>query len=125
MQEIVRLVGVESLSETDRLKLEVAKMIREDFLQQNAFDDVDTYTSIEKQYGMLSTILHFQDEALAGMKLGSYFNEIIEGTVKVREKIGRSKYIPEESISEFDQLKEDIEDTIHQIVEEGGMDSDA
>jgi V/A-type H+-transporting ATPase subunit A len=125
LQEIVRLVGVESLSETDRLKLEVAKMIREDFLQQNAFDDVDTYTSIEKQYGMLSTILHFQDEALAGMKLGSYFDEIVEGTVKVREKIGRSKYIPEESISEFDQLKEDVKDTIHQIVEEGGMDSDA
>ena len=125
LEEIVRLVGVESLSETDRLKLEVSKMIREDFLQQNAFDDVDTYTSIEKQYGMLSTILDFQDEALAGMKLGSYFNEIIEGTVAVREKIGRSKYIPEERISEFDQIKEDIKNTIHQIVEEGGMDTDA
>ncbi|WP_414840101.1 V-type ATP synthase subunit A [Carnobacterium sp. TMP28] len=125
LQEIVRLVGVESLSETDRLKLEVSKMIREDFLQQNAFDDVDSYTSIEKQYGMLSTILDFQDEALAGMKLGSYFNEIIEGTVAVRERIARSKYIPEERISEFNQLKEDIKNTIHQIVEEGGMDSDA
>lgn len=125
LEEIVRLVGVESLSETDRLKLEVAKMIREDFLQQNAFDDVDTYTSIEKQYGMLSTILYFQDEALEGMRLGSYFNEIIKGTVAVREKIGRSKYIPEERISEFDRLKEDIKNTIHQIVEEGGMDADA
>ena len=125
LEEIVRLVGVESLSETDRLKLEVAKMIREDFLQQNAFDDVDTYTSIEKQYGMLSTILYFQDEALEGMRLGSYFNEIIKGTVAVREKIGRSKYIPEERISEFDRLKEDIKNTIHQIVEEGGMDTDA
>ncbi len=125
LEEIVRLVGVESLSETDRLKLEVAKMIREDFLQQNAFDDVDTYTSREKQYEMLSTILDFEDEALAGMKLGSYFNEIVKGTVSVRERIGRSKYIPEEKIGEFAVLKEDIKNTIHQIVEEGGMDSDA
>lgn len=125
LEEIVRLVGVESLSETDRLKLEVAKMIREDFLQQNAFDDVDTYTSREKQYEMLSTILDFEDEALAGMKLGSYFNEIVKGTVSVRERIGRSKYIPEEKIGEFAVLKEDIKSTIHQIVEEGGMDSDA
>ncbi|MGB3160403.1 MAG: V-type ATP synthase subunit A [Carnobacterium sp.] len=125
LEEIVRLVGVESLSETDRLKLEVAKMIREDFLQQNAFDDVDTYTSREKQYEMLSTILDFEDEALAGMKLGSYFNEIVKGTVSVRERIGRSKYIPEGKIGEFAVLKEDIKNTIHQIVEEGGMDSDA
>lgn len=125
LEEIVRLVGIESLSETDRLKLEVTKMIREDFLQQNAFDDVDTYTSREKQYEMLSTILEFEDEALAGMKLGSYFNEIINGTVSIRERIGRSKYIPEEKIGEFAVLKEDIKNTIHQIVEEGGMDLDA
>ncbi len=116
---------MESLSENDRLKLEVAKMIREDFLQQNAFDDVDTYTSREKQYEMLSTILLFEDEALAGMKLGAYFNEIIEGTVAIRDRIARGKYIPEENIGEFKTLKTDIETVIHQIVEKGGMDSNA
>lgn len=125
LEEIVRLVGVESLSENDRLKLEIAKMIREDFLQQNAFDDVDTYTSREKQYEMLSTILLFEDEALAGMKLGAYFNEIIEGTVAIRDRIARGKYIPEENIGEFKTLKTDIETVIHQIVEKGGMDSNA
>ncbi|WP_442857133.1 V-type ATP synthase subunit A [Carnobacterium antarcticum] len=125
LEEIVRLVGVESLSERDRLKLATSKMIREDFLQQNAFDDVDTYTSREKQYEMLSTILYFEDEALAGMALGSYFNEIIEGTVTVRERIGRGKYIPEEEIGKFEILKSDIKTTIHQIVEKGGMELDA
>lgn len=125
LEEIVRLVGVESLSERDRLKLATSKMIREDFLQQNAFDDVDTYTSREKQYEMLSTILCFEDEALAGMALGSYFNEIIEGTVTVRERIGRGKYIPEEEIGKFEILKSDIKTTIHQIVEKGGMELDA
>lgn len=125
LEEIVRLVGVESLSERDRLKLATSKMIREDFLQQNAFDDVDTYTSREKQYEMLSTILYFEDEALAGMALGSYFNEIMEGTVAVRERIARGKYIPEEEIGKFEILKSDIKTTIHQIVEKGGMELDA
>ena len=84
LQEIVRLVGVESLSERDRLKLVVARMIREDFLQQNAFDDVDTYTSRNKQYEMLFTILNFEDQAVRAMDLGAYYDEIIKGTDNVR-----------------------------------------
>src|SRR3712207_8257695 len=63
LEEIVRLVGIDALSETDRLKLEVAKSIREDYLMQNAFHDVDTYSSLKKQYKMLKLVLAFQDDA--------------------------------------------------------------
>lgn len=125
LEEIVRLVGVESLSEKDRIKLETAKMIREDFLQQNAFDDVDTYTSREKQYEMLATILNFEDEARSGMELGAYFAEIMKGTVAVREQIARSKYFPEEQIAKFEVLRNDIKNTIHEVVSKGGMEVDA
>ena len=125
LDEIVRLVGVDSLSEKDRLKLETAKMIREDFLQQNAFDDVDTYTSREKQYEMLATILNFEDEARAGMELGAYFAEIMKGTSAVREQIAKSKYFPEEQISKFEVLRNDIKAAIHEVVSKGGMEVDA
>ncbi|MER2179701.1 MAG: V-type ATP synthase subunit A, partial [Carnobacterium inhibens] len=125
LDEIVRLVGVDSLSEKDRLKLETAKMIREDFLQQNAFDDVDTYTSREKQYEMLATILNFEDEARAGMELGAYFAEIMKGTSAVREQIAKSKYFPEEQITKFEVLRNDIKEAIHEVVSKGGMEVDA
>lgn len=125
LQEIVRLVGVESLSEKDRLKLETAKMIREDFLQQNAFDDVDTYTSREKQYEMLATILDFEDEARAGMELGAYFPEIMKGTAAVREQIAKSRYFPEEQIAKFEVLRNDIKNAVHEVVSKGGMELDA
>lgn len=125
LQEIVRLVGVESLSERDRLKLIIARMIREDFLQQNAFDDVDTYTSREKQFEMIETILDFQDKALRAMDLGAYYDEINEGTDEIREKIGRSKFIPEEELSRFADIRKQTEETIQQVIEKGGVESDA
>ena len=83
LEEIVRLVGLESLSERDRLTMMTAKMLREDFLQQNAFDDVDTFSSREKQYRMLELILTFEKEARRAMKLSSYYAEIIDGTEDV------------------------------------------
>ena len=125
LQEIVRLVGVESLSERDRLKLIIARMIREDFLQQNAFDDVDTYTSREKQFEMIETILDFQDKALRAIDLGAYYDEINEGTDEIREKIGRSKFIPEEELSRFADIRKQTEETIQQVIEKGGVESDA
>lgn len=125
LQEIVRLVGVESLSEKDRLKLVVARMIREDFLQQNAFDDVDTYTSREKQFEMIETILDFQDKALRAMDLGAYYDEINEGTEEIRERIGRSKFIPEEELSRFADIRKQTEETIQKVIEKGGVESDA
>ena len=76
LEEIVRLVGLDALSERDRLKLEVAKSIREDYLQQNAFHEEDTYTPLPKQYKMLKAILSFQDEALRALDAGVYLDKI-------------------------------------------------
>lgn len=124
LNEIVRLVGIDSLSDNDRLTLEVAKSIREDYLQQNAFDDVDTFTSREKQFNMLKVILTFGKEARKVLSLGAYFNEIMEGTVAVRERISRSKYIPEEELAKISSINEEIKETIQLIVSEGGMTDD-
>lgn len=125
LQEIVRLVGVESLSEKDRLKLVTARMIREDYLQQNAFDDVDTYTSREKQYEMLNTILKYQEEAEKAMDLGAYYDEIIEGTEDVREVIGRMKFISEKELTRIEEINEEIKKDMKAVLEKGGVESDA
>ena len=89
LQEIVRLVGRDSLSEHDQLKLEVTKSLREDFLQQNAFHEVDTYCSLDKQFKMLKLILFFYDEAQRAIKEGVYLNEIL--ALPSREKNNKSK----------------------------------
>ncbi|GAA0352227.1 V-type ATP synthase subunit A [Alkalibacterium iburiense] len=126
LQEIVRLVGVESLSERDRLKLISARMIREDFLQQNAFDDVDTYTSREKQYEMLKVILHFEDKAERALELGSYYDEIMQGTEVVRERIGRMKFIHEDDLSVIqNDIYNQVTEEIQTVLEKGGVESDA
>lgn len=104
LQEIVRLVGRDSLSEADQLKLEVAKSLREDFLQQNAFHEVDTYCSLEKQYKMLDIILSFFDEAKKVMATGTYLDEILK--LEVREPIARMKYITGDELDSLDALKE-------------------
>ncbi|MET3558861.1 V/A-type H+-transporting ATPase subunit A [Streptococcus rupicaprae] len=121
LEEIVRLVGIDSLSERDRLTMNAARMIREDYLQQNAFDDVDTYTSFRKQVAMLTNILFFDEEANRSLDLGAYFTEIMEGTVTLRDRIARSKFIPEERITEIEGLQETIKTTLHDIVAKGGL----
>jgi V/A-type H+-transporting ATPase subunit A len=93
LQEIARLVGVESLSAKDRLVLESARSIREDFLHQNAFHPQDTYTSLRKQYLMLRAILHFHRSALKALENVS-LDKIL--SLSVREKIAKLKYLPEE-----------------------------
>jgi V/A-type H+-transporting ATPase subunit A len=93
LQEIARLVGVESLSAKDRLVLESARSIREDFLHQNAFHPQDTYTSIRKQYLMLRTILHFHSSALKAIEETS-LDKIL--SLPIREKIAKLKYLEEE-----------------------------
>lgn len=125
LQEIVRLVGVESLSEKDRLKLVVARMLREDYLQQNAFDDVDTYTSRNKQYEMMKTILYFEEQSIRAMDLGSYYDEIIKGTEDVRERIGRMKYISEDELTKIQEIRTKTKDDIQTVLEKGGVESDA
>jgi len=104
--EIARLVGIESLSFDDRLILEVAKSIREDFLHQNAFHEIDTCTSLRKQYRMLRVILEFYHLSKKGLKEGMDFERIVK--FPVREKISRLKYIEEENLEEFDKVEEEL-----------------
>ncbi len=120
LEEIVRLVGVDSLSPKDRMTLNTARMIREDFLQQNAFDEVDTYTSFAKQYAMLTNILRFHEAAQEALVLGAYFHEIMSGTVDLRDRIARSKFIPEKELDRIKALAQEIDSSIHQILAQGG-----
>ena len=98
LEEIVRLVGMDALSAPDRLKLEAARSIREDYLHQNAFHETDTYTSLEKQYLMMTAILGFYDKALAALTQGLDIDTIVE--LPVRERIGRLKYAAESRAAE-------------------------
>ena len=102
LDEIVRLVGMDALSAKDRLTMETAKIIREDYLHQNAFHEVDTYTSLKKQFLMLRLIYTFHK--LAGEAVAAYadLGEILACPCK--EKIGRAKYIPEENLYDFDEI---------------------
>ena len=121
LQEIVQLVGVESLSDTDRIKLLVARMIRIDFLQQNAFDDVDTYTSFEKQKDMLQTIITFLDESNKALDLGAYYDEIVEGSKEVRERMSRMKFVPEEELDSIKELVDIIKSDMREVLQKGGV----
>ncbi|MDE7337382.1 MAG: V-type ATP synthase subunit A, partial [Clostridia bacterium] len=103
LDEIVRLVGVDALSYEDRLTMETAKSIREDYLQQDAFDDVDTYASLEKQFKMLDLILECYKCSKDALIKGADFDDII--AIEAREAIGRMKYIPEKEISKFDEIR--------------------
>lgn len=116
--EIVRLVGRESLSDTDQIKLEVTRSIREDFLQQNAFHPVDTYCSLEKQYKMLDLILAYYDKSLEALDKGAYVSELVG--LEVREDIARSKEIPEDELDQFETIYEKLEAEIEQVLSQVG-----
>ncbi len=106
LEEIVRLVGLDALSPDNRLIMETAKSIREDFLHQNAFDEVDTYSSFEKMVKLMELIMHFHNQAEDALK-----NEVpmLDITVlQVREKIARAKYIHEDKKEEFENIKLEI-----------------
>ena len=118
LQEVVRLVGRDSLSEVDQLKLEVSKSLREDFLQQNAFHEIDTYCSLPKQFKILKLILGFYDEAKKALNKGVYLNEILK--ISSRESIARSKNISENELEKFDSLFDQMKKEIENLISEGG-----
>lgn len=120
LQEIVRLVGIDALSERDRLKLQVAKSIREDYLQQNGFHEIDTYTSLDKQYKMLKLIITFRREAERALDAGVYLNKILEQE-EIIDRIARSKYVHEDEIEKIDQIAVDLKATIDKLINEGGV----
>lgn len=119
LQEIVRLVGRDTLSEGDQLKLEAAKTIREDFLQQNAFHEVDTYSSLNKQNLMLKMVLAFYDEGKRALDNGVYLREIL--ALPVRDRIARAKYLPEERISEINDIIKELQNSIDELISKGGI----
>ena len=119
LDEIVRLVGVDALSWKDRLTMEVARSIREDYLPQNAFDEVDTYTSPEKQYHMLRLILLFGDKGAQALDGGANLSQVL--SLPVRERIGRAKYIHEEGMAEFNQIESDLNNQIGNLFAEGEL----
>lgn len=102
LSEIVRLVGLDALSDTDRITMETAKIIREDYLHQNAFHEVDTYTSLAKQDKMLKMIYTYFTECNSALKRGAELNALL--SLSVKEKIGRAKYIKEEDIAAIDEI---------------------
>lgn len=108
LEEIVRLVGVDALGFKERITLECARSIREDFLHQNSFHEVDTYTSLEKQYAMMKLIINWYDKAVLALEVHVKLDKLLE--MKIREKIGRMKYITEnEHEVEFAKLNKELE----------------
>jgi len=115
LDEIVRLVGVDALSAADRLTLEAAKSIREDYLHQNAFHDVDTYTSLNKQYRMLKLIMGFYYKGKQALEDGASIKDLFN--LPVRERIGRAKYTPEDQVATvFYSIEEDLNKQIEALV---------
>ena len=115
LDEIVKLVGMDALSATDRLKMEAARSIREDFLHQLAFHEVDTYTSLKKQYYMMSLVLAYYDKANAALDMNANIEKLV--AVPSREAIGRFKYVLEENIdSEFKKVYNALVDDINEVI---------
>jgi V/A-type H+-transporting ATPase subunit A len=118
LDEIVRLIGIDALSAEDRLVLEAAKSIREDFLHQNAFHEVDTYTSLEKQIRMLKVILAWYHEAREALAQGVRLEKLLH--LPVREAIARAKYLEENDEAAFATLHTDITKQVAAVKGEGG-----
>ncbi len=111
--EIVRLVGAESISAKDRMALETAKSIREDYLHQNAFHKVDTFTSIDKQFEILKVILHFHKQGLAAVESGVDTKDIF--SLDVREQITRSSFIEEADIAKIVAISDSIDEQMKSL----------
>lgn len=119
LDEIVRLVGMDALSPNNRLTMETAKSIREDYLHQNAFHEIDTFASLEKQQNMLRLILEFDALARDALDKNVDIEDIL--ALQVREQIGRAKYIPESEMSRFDDILAEIKNEMHALTDEGGI----
>ena len=107
LNEIVKMVGMDALSPQDRLKMEAARSIREDFLHQNSFDEIDTYTSLKKQYAMMKLVYAFYEGGVKALEGGASIEDIV--AMSTRERIGRFKYTKEEDVeTEFKKVQEEL-----------------
>ena len=119
LDEIVRLVGMDALSDGDRLIMETAKTIREDYLHQNAFHEVDTFASLKKQYTMLSVILKFHSEGMRAIEECVDIDDLL--SLPVRERIGRMKYIEESKINEIEDISKQIKAEVNELISKGEL----
>lgn len=111
LNEMVQLVGMDALSAPDRLKMEAARSIREDFLHQDAFHEIDTFSSLKKQYMMMDLVLSYYDKSVEALDQGASLNSLI--ALPVREEIGRFKYTPEKDLKEkFDSVSKELDKEI-------------
>ncbi|HIV79458.1 MAG TPA: V-type ATP synthase subunit A [Candidatus Avanaerovorax faecigallinarum] len=123
LKEIVQLVGADALSFEDRVKLEACRSIREDYLHQNAFHEIDTYSSMNKQYKLLKLIISFYEQSTEAVKKGADFGKI--AAMDVREKIGRFKYIEESKIDEsFDEIMAELKEEAENLTSGEARDDD-
>ncbi len=118
LEEIVKLVGMDALSDTDRIKLEAARSIREDFLHQNAFHETDTYTTLNKQYHMMQLVMAFYDKSIAALPMGAQLNALID--MPIRERIGRFKYVKEDEVEQvYSDILHNLDVDIDNIIKKG------
>jgi V/A-type H+-transporting ATPase subunit A len=118
LREIVRLVGIDSLSREERMVLETSKSLREDFLHQNAFHEVDTFASMDKQFKMLHHILTFHHLAMEALRRGAPLKQILD--LPVRDQIARMRYVDEKDLASIDALGETIKKEIGTVMPDGG-----
>ena len=122
LNEIVQLVGKDSLSPGDQLTLETAKMLREDFLQQNGFMEVDWYSSYERQDKMLGMILDYDRQCRAAIEKGAPTAELFE--IPFREKMGRAKSVPDDQyVSAYADMAREMAEQIEEIAAKGGAEA--
>lgn len=123
LNEIVQLVGVDGLSDEDKLKLEACKMIREDYLHQNAFHEIDTFSSLNKQFKLLNLIMSYNTLGQNALKSGVSFDSL--ANMPIKEEIGRFKYNPEDDVDkEFEALKSKLESEVNQLIKKAGESND-
>ena len=116
LEEIVKMVGMDALSAGDRLKMEAARSIREDFLHQNSFHDVDTYTPLHKQFLMMELIMAFYEESAQALAGGASIRNILN--MPIREKIGRFKYVlPENVDEEYEKISRELDKELQEAIE--------
>ena len=114
LDEIVKMVGMDALSAGDRLKMEAARSIREDFLHQNSFHEVDTYTPLHKQFLMMELVIAFYEQSAEALRQGATIKHIL--SMDVREKIGRFKYVlPENVDTEFENIQKSLAQELESI----------
>ncbi|HRV70529.1 MAG TPA: V-type ATP synthase subunit A [Thermovirgaceae bacterium] len=119
LREIVRLVGIDALSRQERMILETAKSLREDFLHQNAFHEIDTFASMDKQYRMLRNIIGFHHLCMDAIEHGSTIQDLF--SLPVREGIAKMRYVDEKELDKIDELLPEMKKQVEELSPEGGM----